>query len=68
MNELVNIIVKKTKISPAMAQIIVNLVLDYLKKKLPAPIAAQVTGILGASEAVSTAQNVLGGLLPKKKK
>jgi hypothetical protein len=68
MNELVNMIVKKTKIPPATAQIIVNLVLDYLKKKLPAPIAAQVSGVLGAGTAVSTAQNVLGGLLPKKKK
>ncbi len=39
MNELVNLIVKKTGIPAATAQTIVNIVLDFLKKKLPAPVA-----------------------------
>ena len=42
MNELVNLIVKKTGIPAATAQTIVNVVIDFLKKKLPAPIAAEV--------------------------
>lgn len=71
MNELVNMIVKKTGIPSATAQIIVNLVLDYLKKKLPAPVAAEVTALLSNDAAVQTAENVIGNLasqLGKKKK
>ena len=71
MNELVNLIVKKTGIPAATAQSIVKIVIDFLKKKLPAPVGAQIDGLLSKAGAVKTAENVLGNLasgLGKKKK
>jgi hypothetical protein len=65
MNELVTLIVKKTGIPAATAQIIVNLVIDYLKKKLPAPVGAQIDVLLSSDAAVKTAEGVLGGLAGK---
>ena len=67
MNELVNLIVKKTGIPAATATTVVNLVVDYLKKKLPAPIAGQIDGLLKNEAGVQQAENMLGGLLGKKK-
>jgi len=66
MDELVNLIVKKTGIPAATAQTIVNLVVDYLKKKLPAPLAGQIDGLLSNSGNVQNAENMLGGLFGKK--
>ena len=65
MNELVNLIVKKTGIPAATAQTVVKIVLDFLKKKLPAPVGAQIDGLLSNPGAVSTAENVLGNLASK---
>ena len=65
MNELVDLIVKKTKIPAVTATIIVNIVIDYLKKKLPAPIAAQVTVFLSNDAEIQMAENLLGGLVSK---
>jgi len=62
MDELVNLIVKKTGIPSATAQTIVKLVIDFLKKRLPAPIAGQIDGVLKNEGAMKTAQNVLGSL------
>ena len=62
MNELVNLIVKKTGVSQAIAQTIVNLVVDYLKKKLPAPIASQIDGLLSNDANVQQAENIVGGI------
>jgi hypothetical protein len=66
MNELVNLIVKKTGIPAATAQTVVKLVIDYLKQKLPAPIAGQIDGLLNNAGAVQGAENMLGGLFGKK--
>jgi hypothetical protein len=47
------------------------MVIDFIKKKLPTPVGAQINGILRNETAVKTAQNVLGNLasnLGKKKK
>jgi nucleoid DNA-binding protein len=71
MNELVNMIVKKTGIPNATALIIVKMVIDYIKKKLPAPVGAQIDGLLSNEAAIKTAENMLGKLatnLGKKKK
>lgn len=65
MNELVNLIVKKTGIPAATAQTIVGIVVDFLKKKLPAPIGAQIDGLLSNDAAVQQAEGVLGGLASK---
>jgi hypothetical protein len=62
MNELVNLIVKKTGVSQAIAQTIVNLVVDYLKKKLPTPIASQIDGLLANDANVQQAENIVGGI------
>jgi len=66
MNELVNLIVKKTGIPAATAQTVVNIVVDYLKKKLPAPIAGQIDGLLSNTGNVENAGKMLGGLMGKK--
>jgi hypothetical protein len=71
MNELVNMIVKKTGIPAATAQTVVKLVIDFIKKKLPAPVGAQIDSLLSNDAAIKKAENVLGGLaanLGKKKK
>jgi len=65
MNELVDLIVKKTGIPQATTQTIVNMVVDFLKKKLPAPVAAQIDGLLGNSGNVQKAEGVLGNLASK---
>ena len=65
MNELVDLIVKKTGIPAATAQTVVKIVLYFLKKKLPAPVGAQIDGLLSNPGAVSTAENVLGNLASK---
>ena len=67
MNELVNLIVKKTGIPQATAQTVVNLVVDYLKKKLPGPIGSQIDGLLSNDANVQQAENIVGGLFGKKK-
>jgi hypothetical protein len=71
MNELVNLIVKKTGIPAATAQTVVKIVIDFIKKKLPAPIGAQIDGLLSNDAGVKTSENMLGNLasqLGKKKK
>jgi hypothetical protein len=65
MNELVNLIVKKTGIPAATAQTVINMVIDFLKKKLPAPIAGQIDGLLKNEAGVQQAENLLGGLAGK---
>jgi hypothetical protein len=62
MNELVNLIVKKTGIPAATAQTIVKVVLDFLKKKLPAPIAGQIDGVLAGDDTVKKAEGMLGNV------
>jgi hypothetical protein len=66
MQELVDLIVKKTGIPAATAQTVVNMVVDYLKKKLPAPLAGQIDGLLSNAGAVKGAEDMLGGLFGKK--
>jgi len=65
MNELVNQIVKKTGIPAATAQIIVKMVVDYLKKKLPAPVGAQIDGFLSNDANVQQAEGVIGTIASK---
>lgn len=65
MDELVNMVTKKTGLSPEMSKTVVSMVLDFVKKKLPAPIAGQIDTVLGYSSAPSVA-SALGGLFGKK--
>ena len=70
MDELVALIVKKTKISETMAITIVTIVIDYIAKKLPAPFGSQVKALLSNEALISGAGNLIGELtesLEKKK-
>ena len=59
MKELVGLIVKKTGIPASIAQIVVNMVVDFLKQKLPAPVAGQIDVVLKNEASAKTAEDVL---------
>ena len=66
MNELINLVVQKTGISQDDAQKAVQVVIDAIKSKLPAPIAAQVDAYLtggGVDALEAEAGNILKGEL-----
>lgn len=67
MDELVNLVVEKTGLPKETAKQAVSIVVDFLKKKLPAPVAAQVDVVLGGKGMVGEAANLIGGLLGGKK-
>ncbi len=70
MDELVKLVVKKTGLPEATAKKAVEVVIGYLKKKLPAPIGGQIDALLASGQAakgVEGAAQALGGLLKKKK-
>ncbi len=58
MNELVDLVVKKTGIPAATAEKVIKIVIDYLKKKLPAPIAGQIDGVLNNPGNLKKAQDI----------
>ncbi len=68
MEELYNLVAKKTGLPKETAKIAVDVVVDFIKKKLPAPVAAQVDAVLGGKGDLSAAAGMLGGLLGGKKK
>ncbi len=70
MDELVNLVVQKTGLPQATAQKAANVVIDYLKKRLPAPVAGQIDAVLSNSGNIKKAEDLLGNLgskLGKKK-
>lgn len=62
MDELVNLVVKKTGLPKETAQMVVKLVLDYLKKKLPPTVRPTIDAVLNGGQAAA-AVNMLGGLV-----
>ena len=67
MDELVKLVAQKTGLPDAKAKVAVDLVVDYLKQKLPPPIAGQIDGLLsGDASAMGDIAKDLGGLLGKK--
>jgi uncharacterized protein (DUF2267 family) len=46
MDELVKLVVQKTGISEEQARTAVSVVINFLKERLPAPLASQVDGVL----------------------
>ena len=64
MDELVELVAKKTGLSDEMAQTAVDTVIDYLKDKLPGPAASQLDALLEGGD-VSGLMSGLGGLLGK---
>ena len=63
MEELVSLVVKKTGLPKATAQSVVKIVLDYLKKKLPAPVGGAIDSFLGGKGQMAGAADLLGGFL-----
>ncbi len=66
MEELVDLVVKKTGLPKETAQTVVKIVLDFLKKKLPPTVGTAIDGVLSGGQ-VGAAADMLGGLLNKKK-
>lgn len=62
MDELVKLVSKKTGLPEAQARTAVKTVVDYLKKKLPAPVAAQIDPVLNSGQAASAAGGLLKGI------
>lgn len=59
MEELVALVVKKTGLPKDQAAIAVMTVVNFLKSKLPAPVAAQVDAVLNNSGVIGAASNAL---------
>lgn len=66
MDELVGLVSAKTGLSEETAREVVDIVIGYLKDKLPAPIAGQIDGLLagtGSMDDLGDLTKGLGGLL-----
>lgn len=61
MDELVELVVKKTGISEDQARTAVKTVLDFIKQRLPAPIAGQVDGALNNPGIAGAIGGLFGG-------
>ncbi len=67
MDELISLVTQKAGISNDQAKIAVTTVLNFLKEKLPAPIAGQIDGLLGGGGGPATnVADSLGGIFGKK--
>ena len=69
MDELVKLVSEKTGLSEQKARTAVETVVDFLKDKLPAPIAGQVDNVLSSADVTGGLEELaegLGGLLGKK--
>jgi hypothetical protein len=62
MDELVRLVASKAGLPEAQARTAVTTVLDFLKHKLPAPVASQLEAVVGGGQAASVADNVLKGV------
>jgi hypothetical protein len=62
MDELINLVVQKTGISNEQARMAVDTVLDFLKSKLPAPMAGQVDSLLAGGDVMTNLGGLAGGL------
>ncbi len=65
MEELYTLVVKKTGLPNEQAKMAVDTVIDFIKKKLPAPVAAQIDAVLGGGD-MGAAAGMLGGMFGKK--
>jgi hypothetical protein len=66
MDELIKLVTKKVGITPEQAKSAVETVVGFLKQKLPAPVAGQITALLGGGGGVAAdVKKGLGGLLKK---
>lgn len=70
MDELINMVAEKAGLTADQAKTAVTTVLDFLKQKLPAPLAGQIDGLLsGGGDALKNVTSMaqgLGGMFGKK--
>jgi len=72
MDELVNLLVEKTGISEEKAREVTDVVIEFLKSKLPEPLGGQLENLISGAETgglggvVQGITGVLGGLFGKK--
>lgn len=66
MDELVKVVAQKTGLSQDQARVASQAVIDFLKTKLPAPVAAQIDTVLKGGGNVADMAKGLGGMLGKK--
>ncbi|TDA66266.1 MAG: DUF2267 domain-containing protein [Chloroflexi bacterium] len=66
MDELVALVVKKTGLSEEVARKAVATVIDFLKKKLPAPLTGQIDLVLGKGGGKEALAKGLANLTGKK--
>ena len=69
MDEVVNLIVQKTGLSHELAQQAAEVTINFLKTKLPEPLAGQIDSALGSSGAGDdrdVANKMIGSLFGKK--
>ena len=62
MDELVKMVSERTGIPEATARQAVEIVVNFLKDKLPAPISGQTDGILSSAAAAGGLGGIVGGL------
>ncbi len=71
MDELIKLVAQKTNIPEAQAKTAVETVVNFLKSKLPAPIAGQLDAVLSGKQGAATnlandVGSALGGISGKK--
>lgn len=66
MDELVKVVVERTGLPEAQAEKAAEAVMDFLKEKLPAPLASQLDNLLENPDTIDQATNLLSGLFGKK--
>ena len=70
MNEITQLLVNKTGLSEDKAAMAVDLVVGFLKQKLPAPVGAQIDNLLtagsGVTEKLDGIASTVGGMFARK--
>lgn len=65
MEELIGMVVKKTSLDEKEAAVVVELVLDFIKEKLPPAVGGQIDNLLEGEGGLGNVGDMLGGLLGK---
>ncbi len=65
MDELVKVVSQKTGLPPEQAKAAAQAVIDYLKSKLPGPVAGQIDGVLQGGGGMGDMAKGLGGMFGK---
>lgn len=70
MNEIIQLLMKKTGLSEDKATEAVNVVVGFLKQKLPGPVGAQIDNLMaggaGVTEKLGGIASSLGGMFARK--